>query len=351
MRLAFMETLRWAILGAGRFGAVHAEVLRQMPGVQLAAVSLRTQEKAEAAAREMGAQRAYGDYRRLLDDPDIDVVTITTHWKEHFEPALAALDSGKHVLLEKPMAAIADECRKLVKAARRAKGVFMVGHICRFDPRAALAKQAIAEGRIGRIISMHAKRNLAVAAGFLRLDKISALMGDGVHDADLMMWFLSRPPSRVYARTVRVDDWVYPDAGWAMLEFGDLSDSAASRREGAIGVVEANWRLPKNAPTTIDAVMQIIGTEGQITIDCGHAGLEILDRDGPHFPDTAYWPEIHGARVGALRHELDYFAACVRKGRQPEVVTPEEAARAVMVMETAERSAATGAPLEYGDEF
>jgi predicted dehydrogenase len=97
--------------------------------------------------------------------------------------------------------------------------------------------------------------------------------------------------------------------------------------------------------------MQIIGTEGQITIDCGHAGLEILDRNGPHFPDTAYWPVIHAARVGALRHELDYFASCVREGRRPEVVTPEDAARAVMVMEAAERSAAEGAPLAYADKF
>jgi UDP-N-acetylglucosamine 3-dehydrogenase len=346
-----METLRWGIIGAGRFGAVHAEVLRQMPGVELAAVCLRTQERAEAAAAEMGANRAYADYRRLLEDDGINVVTIATHWKEHFQVAMAALDGGKHVFLEKPMAATADECRRLVQAARRAKGIFMVGHICRFDPRAALAQRAIEEGRIGRIISMHAKRNLPVAPGPTRLDKISALMGDGVHDADLMMWFLGRPPTRVYARTVRVDDCVYPDVGWAMLEFGDLSDDAASRREGAIGMVEANWRLPRNAPTTIDAVMHVIGTEGQITIDCGHAGLEILDREGPHFPDTAYWPVLHGARVGALRSELDYYAACVREGRQPEVVTPEEAARAVMVMEAAERSATLGAAIELGDDI
>jgi UDP-N-acetylglucosamine 3-dehydrogenase len=346
-----METLRWGIIGAGRFGGVHAEVLRQMPGVELAAVCLRTPERASVAAAETGAARAYGDHHRLLEDEDIDVVTIATHWKEHFDVALAALESGKHVLLEKPMASTAGECRTLVEAAGRAKGVFMVGHICRFDPRAALAKQAIAEGRIGRIISMHAKRNLPAAPGPLRLDKISALMGDGVHDADLMMWFLGRAPNRIFARTVRVDEVIHPDVGWAMLEFGDLSDAAASRREGALGIVEANWRLPKNAPTTIDAVMQIIGTEGQITIDCGHAGLEVLDREGPHFPDTAYWPVIHGARVGALRHELDYFASCIRERRRPEIVTPEEAARAVMVMEAAERSAATGAPREFRDEF
>jgi predicted dehydrogenase len=109
--------------------------------------------------------------------------------------------------------------------------------------------------------------------------------------------------------------------------------------------------LPKNSPTTIDAQLAIVGTEGQINIDCGHAGLSILDVNGQRFPDTAYWPELHGRRVGALRNELEYFAQCVREGRPAEIITPEEAARALMVMEAAERSAIQGTPLEYRDEF
>jgi predicted dehydrogenase len=346
-----MRVLRWAILGVGRFGRIHGQVLTTMPGVELAAVCSRTRETAEAAAAELGGVEAETDFRRLLERRDIDVVTIATHWKDHFEIALAALESGKHVLLEKPMAATGDECRKLVAAAGRASGVFLVGHVCRFDPRAVLAKRAVDEGRIGRIFSMHAKRNLPVAPGHVRLDKISPLLGDGVHDADLMMWLLGRPPSRVYARNVRVDDFVYPDVGWAMLEFGDLSGNAGSQMETAIGVMETNWRLPQNSPTTIDAQLTIVGTEGQITIDCGHAGLSVLDANGLRYPDTAYWPELHDRRVGALRNELEYFATCVRKGRPAEVITPIEAARAVMVMETAERSASLGTPLEYRDEL
>jgi predicted dehydrogenase len=146
-----------------------------------------------------------------------------------------------------------------------------------------------------------------------------------------------------------VDDFAYPDVGWAMLEFGDLN--ARSQAETAIGVIETNWRLPKNSPTTIDAQLTIVGTEGQITIDCGHAGLSVLDANGLRYPDTAYWPDLHDRRVGALRNELEYFAACVREGRPAEVITPQEAARAVMVMETAERSAGLGMPLEYRDEL
>ncbi len=345
-----MRTLRWAIIGVGRFGRVHAQTLQGIPGVALTALCSRTPAKLEAAAAELGVPTTFADYRRLLECDEIDAVTIATHWQDHFEVALAALASGKHVFLEKPMAATSDQCQQLVAAARRCPAAFMVGHVCRFDPRVALAKQAIDEGRIGRIVSMHARRNLPAATEPQRLNKISPLLGDGVHDVDLMMWFLGRAPSRIFARNVRVDECVYPDIGWAMLEFGDLAGSHAAPREAAVGVIETNWRLPENTPTTIDAVLEIVGTEGRITIDCGHAGLAILDRQRLHYPDTAYWPVLHGRRVGALLYELEYFADCIRHGRKPNVITPEEAARAVCVMEAAERSAALGEALAFCEE-
>ncbi len=183
---------------------------------------------------------------------------------------------------------------------------------------------------------MHAKRNLALAPGHERLDKISPLMGDGIHDADLMMWFLGAAPTRVYARNVRVDDFKHPDLGWAMLEFGD----------DAVGVVETVWRLPANSPTAIDARMEVIGTAGKLEIDCANAGLAILDADGLRLPDTAYWPIVHGRQAGVLADELNYFADCIRRGAAPEVAPPSEAARAVRVMEAAERSAALGQVVE-----
>jgi UDP-N-acetylglucosamine 3-dehydrogenase len=216
----------------------------------------------------------------------------------------------------------------------------MVAHVCRFDPRVTLAKAAIDEGRIGRIVSMHAKRNLPRAPGRLRLDKISPLMGDGVHDADLMLWFLGKPPSHIYARTVRVDRFRYPDIGWAVLSFGDE----------AVGAIETVWRLPENAPTVIDAKLEVIGSEGALTIDCAHTGLTILDANGLKMPDTAYWPQQHGRQIGALAHELQYFADCIRRDRPPQVITPIEAARAVMVMEAAERSAAEGRVVPYEEQ-
>jgi predicted dehydrogenase len=121
-----------------------------------------------------------------------------------------------------------------------------------------------------------------------------------------------------------------------MLEFGD----------GAIGVVETNWRLPAGTVTAIDARIEVSGTDGQLTIDCAHAGLSIFGRQGARLPDTCYWPTQHDRLVGALVNELGYFADCIRRGSSPTVITPVEAARAVAVMELCEQSAAGGQPVD-----
>ncbi|OGV83568.1 MAG: hypothetical protein A3K19_19735 [Lentisphaerae bacterium RIFOXYB12_FULL_65_16] len=327
-----MKTVRFGIIGLGFFGEKHAEVLADMPGVELAAVCTRRRERREAVARQFGVPKHYGDYHELLADPDIDVVDIVTYVDDHRDIAVDALKSGKHVFLEKPMAESVASCDAILRAAKKARGSLMVGHICRFDMRISLAQQAVAEGRIGKIVSMHATRNLPRTVGAQVLDKISPLMGDGIHDTDLMLWLTGSRIQTVYAQNVRVNAFKYPDIGWAMYRF----------ESGAIGVVEDVWFLPENTPFQIDARFEIIGTEGAIYIDCGNAGLAINDASGLHQPDTAYWPKLHGASVGALRHELAYFANCVRTGAKPDVVTPVEARNAVAVMCAAEKSAASG---------
>jgi len=329
------QPIRWGIIGIGRFGRLHARAVQSTYGLELAAICNRNCERLDEAHAAFPSAHTTAEYRELLADASIDAISITTHWQDHYEVASAALASGKHVLLEKPMAATSDECRQLVELAQSSPGKFMVAHICRFDPRVTLAKRAIDEGRVGRIVSMHAKRNLPQAKGSLRLDKTSPLMGDGIHDADLMMWFLGRAPTRVYGRNVRFNEFRYPDVGWAMLEFDDT----------AIGVVETNWGLPANTPTVIDATLQVVGTDGILTIDCSHTGLTILDSNGLKMQDTDYWPAQHGSLVGVLQNEIAYFANCIRQDTDPNVITPAEAARAVYVMEAAERSAVIAQPV------
>jgi len=327
-----MQEIRYGIIGLGFFGEKHAEAFQGIPGVKLAAVCTRRADRLREVAEKFNVPKTYTDYKALLNDPAIDAVSIVTHFNDHRDITVAALQSGKHVFLEKPMAATPGECDAIIAAAKNAGGIFMVGHICRFDPRVALAREAVMAGRIGKIVSMHAARNLPASIGAGVLDKISPLMGDGIHDVDIMLWLTQDRISSVYARNVRTRKFRYPDIGWAMCRFAG----------GAVGVIETVWALPDSTPFAIDARMEIIGDKGALYIDCGNAGLTINDGKGMHKPDTVYWPSLHGQRIGVLKTELEYFVKCIQDKKSPEIITPDESKAAVVAMCAAEQSAESG---------
>ncbi len=169
------------------------------------------------------------------------------------------------------------------------------------------------------------------------LDDISALMGDGIHDGDLMLWFSGAKPLSVYAQEVHPGTNKYADGGWAL----------ARLEGGAIAVIESIWHLPESTRFQIDARMEVIGTEGALYINCGEAGLEIQDGTGNHMPDTVYWPSIFAQRMGALRAEFRYFADCVSAGRRPDRITPDESRNAVALLEAAAESSRTGRVITF----
>ncbi len=323
-----MKKIKVGIIGIGFFGEKHAEVFSSMPGVELYAGSTRRQERLRQISERYHITYSYSDYREMLANPEIEAVSVVTHVDSHVAPAVAALQANKHVFLEKPMADSVMNCQTIMAAAEASSGKLMIGHICRFDPRAAIIKQNIVEGKIGRIVSMHATRNLPANIGAEVLDKISPIFGDGIHDVDLMNWFTQSQITQVYARGVRVRNFKNPDIGWAMYDFAS----------GAVGVTETVWMLPENTPFKIDCRFEIIGTEGAIYLNGGNSGLQINDANGFHQPEAVFWPEIHGMRAGALRSELAYFIHCIRENLPITVITPQESLEAVRAVEAAERS-------------
>jgi predicted dehydrogenase len=151
-----------------------------------------------------------------------------------------------------------------------------------------------------------------------------------VHDLDLMLWYSGAKPKTVYAQSLNTrPELPNDDLGWAMFRL----DS------GAIAVIENVWCLPENAPFAIDARMEIIGTKGAIYIDNSGVGYTVLKKEGISYPQSTYWPKVHGARRGFLKEELDYFTKCVIRGDRPTVITPQESRLVVHSMKSAERSA------------
>jgi len=173
-----MKSVNYGVIGLGFFGEKHCEALATLPQVNIYALCTRTESRLAELGEKFGADKTFTDYNEMLADPDLDAVSVVTMYDQHKEPAIAALEAGKHVLLEKPMASTLEDCQAIVQAAKAASGFFMVGHICRFNPRYAAAKEAIAEGRIGKIVSMYARRNIPAWVGTDVLPKIGPIIGD-----------------------------------------------------------------------------------------------------------------------------------------------------------------------------
>lgn len=323
---------KFAVIGLGWFGEKHCEALAAIPNAEIYALCTRTESRLNEIAARFDVEHSYTDYRELLENPEVEAVNVVTMWDQHTEPTLAALAAGKHVFLEKPMASTLDDCRAIVAAAEKARGFLMVGHICRFNPRYAAAKQEIAAGKIGKIISLYARRNVPARVTDDILNKIGPIIGDGIHDTDLMLWYTGARIESAYAQTTRMRDRKHPDLGWTMYRF----DS------GATGVLEDVWCLPDRTPFQIDERMEIIGTQGSIHIQETHPNYSVCDENGWRSPDTTYWPTWNGALRGALPEELAYFATCVQENRRPEIITPPESLAAVEACLAAETSAATG---------
>ena len=327
-----MEKTRIAVIGLGWFGEIHCDAISAIPSFELAALCTRAPTRLEELGRKYGVSQLYTDYHELLANPDIDAVSVVTMWDQHTAPTLAALDAGKHVFLEKPMAHTVADCRLICDAAAKAKGHLMVGHICRFNPRYAMAKQEIAAGNIGKVLSMSSRRNIPAAWTPEILNKIGPIVGDAIHDTDLMLWFTGARVISAYAQTVDLRGLKYPDVGQTMYRFDN----------GATATLETVWCMPEKTPFDIDERMSVIGSEGFVHIQDTFPNIGICTKDGFRSPDTTYWPTLHGATSGALVAELSYFANCCATNIAPAIITPEESMAALEATVAAEESAATG---------
>ena len=326
-----MKRLRIAVIGLGGFGEIHCDAISALPQLELSGLCTRTPARLEALGQKYGVSALYTDYDELLQNPAIDAVSIATQWEQHTEPALAALAAGKHVFLEKPMASTVEDCLRLCEAAKNSTGALMVGHVCHFNPRFVMAKREIEAGKIGKIVSLSARRNMSAVSTATVLNKIGPISSNVIHDIDMMLWLTGAKVVSVYAQTVSVRGLKHPDIGQVMLRF----DS------GATATLESVACMP-DTPFDIDERMNIVGTEGFVQVQDTFSNIGIASKDAFTSPDTTYWPILHGKMGGALPEEFAYFARCVLQGQEPSIITPEEAMEATRVALVAEESALRG---------
>ena len=329
-----MAKIKWGIIGLGWFGEYHGDALAGLPNAEVYALCTRTESRLKELGAKFGAKKLYTDYNEMLADPELDVVSVTTMWDQHAEPTLAAIKAGQTRLPREsrwppPWRTAGRSSTRRRRPTSTSWSATSSASTRATGPR----KREIAAGKIGKIVSIYARRNVPVSIGAAVLPKIGPIIGDGVHDTDIMLWYTGARIETAYAQTLNVHGHKYPDLGWTTYRF----DS------GAIGVCENVWCMPDNKGYFPDERMEIIGTEGGIYLQETYPSLQVVDTKGSYTPDPTYWPEIRpGVRGGALAEELNYFLNCVINGTPPSVITPEESMAAVVACLAAEKSAATG---------
>ena len=135
--------MRFGLIGYGAWGRHHAAAIRNAPGLTLAGVACRGEASAAAAGRDLPGVAVYRDYRELLRDASIEAVDVVTPNHLHAEIGVAALEAGKDVLLEKPMAVSTAECDRLIAAAARNGRVLSIGHELRLSTQWARWKAGV----------------------------------------------------------------------------------------------------------------------------------------------------------------------------------------------------------------
>ena len=200
--------VRYGLVGYGLFGAHHAAAIEAAPSAELAAIAVKS-DASQASAREAHPGVAIcGDYRELLGRADIDIIDVTVPNILHHEVASAALDAGKHVLLEKPMALELAHCDDLISRAAEKGLLLAVGHELRLSSLWGKARELIDEGVIGR--PLHAMVELSRfpyrqgAEGWRwDIDRVGSwILEEPIHFLDLARWYLADngEPVSVYAR-------------------------------------------------------------------------------------------------------------------------------------------------------
>ncbi len=333
-----MQDVGLAIAGCGLFAESHLQALQAVPGAHVVAVYDIDRLRAEELARAFDVPTVCDSIEELCAHPEADAVDVVTPEHCHAKPVLLACGAGKHVFVEKPLALDVAECDRMIDAFGKTDQVFMPGHILRFETKYASLQEEVASGRLGRVVSMQARRNRPSSL-LGRYARVHPAHVNCIHDIDLMLWYAGQPVRRVRGYERNIHGGLHPDAFWGVLEF----------EGGAVGVVEAAWLLEEKAGVMLDDAFHLIGTTGTAYLSAFPPALSYWRSDGFAVPDVSYDPRIRGAAFGALRDELSYFCDCVRMRRKPEVVRPVEARNAARVALALTESAAAGRDVEIED--
>jgi UDP-N-acetylglucosamine 3-dehydrogenase len=337
-RPAGARELRVGLAGLGSMGRNHLRILSGRTDLVLAAVADPVGAALAAATSQTGAQ-GFDEPLAMIAEADLDAVVIAAPTTAHVPLALAAIEQGIAVLVEKPLAATTDEAMRIVAAARAAGVPVQVGHVERFNPAVLELGRLIDDGWLSTVYSIASRRAGPFPA---RIRDVGVTVDLATHDADILSWIAGERPSRVYAETAQRIHATNEDLLFGLLQFPS----------GATGMLDVNWLTPAKRRQLV-----VVGEEGMFELDYLTQRLTFTratDTTNPRLIG-GYAPTFEGEVVDLpvsstepLAGELDAFISVVRNGGRP-VVDAEDGLWAVAIATSLLTAAAEGRAVDLSD--
>ncbi len=343
-----------AVVGAGRIGTLRAKLAAKHPAVRFLAISDLDPARARALAGEAGANLHSGSNEEVIAHPDVTAVVVSTPEQEHTAAVCKALELGKPVLVEKPIALSLKDASRILDVVKRTNGNLRVGYSRRYKECFLRAKEQMRHGRLGHVIGGTARvyNSRAQAFAILKRDPHATPVLDVLtYYVDLMCWFLEgNHPVEVVARG---QHGIFKEAGygahdvtWAIVTFAD----------GAVINLGVSYALPSRYPTLGQSDrVELLGRDGTMIIDDDHMDHVLYSEKGiPHayVPDHSVEMAFLGSNTagdwamgdfwGPLGNEMRAWLDHLSTGAPTVQCTPEEARINLETTIAIERAVATG---------
>ncbi len=332
--------IRAAVIGVGAMGKHHARVYNDLENVELVAVADPDEGRRLALARRYKVT-AYADHEDLLKQERVDVVSVAVPTVLHREVARSVIQRGVHLLIEKPIASTVQEAQEVIDQAARAGVTLAVGHIERFNPAVTELKRRLADGDLGRIFQIHARR-LSPFPHYVR--DVGVVIDLATHELDIMRYLVGNEVERVYAETGRNVHERHEDLLSGVIRFGN----------DVLGVLDINWLTPTKVRE-----LRITGEQGMFLVDYLDQDLYFYENsEAPSRWDTmALFKgveegnvlKIRVSKIEPLEAELRAFVDAVVNGTGP-VVSGLDGLRAIALAHLLIASGEEGRVLHVEEE-
>jgi predicted dehydrogenase len=346
-----------AVIGAGRIGTLRARLAAKHPSVGFIAIADADPERARALAQQTGAACHCGSNDEAIERPEVNAVFVSTPEGEHAAAVRKALDLGKAVLVEKPIALSLADADDILATLRQTGGTLRVGYSRRFKECFLRAKEQRIHGRLGKVVGGLARvyNSRAQAFAILKRDPHATPVLDVLtYYVDLMCWFMEgNRPVEVIARG---QGGIFQEAGYSA---HDVTWAIVTFEDGAVVNFGVSYALPAKYPTLGQSDrVELLGMDGTMIIDDDHLDhLIYSDRGIPH----AYVPdhEVNMAFLGSntagdwaagdfwgpLGNETRAWLDHLVTGNPTVHTTPEQARVNLETTIAIERAVATGKPV------